>query len=551
MARWIAIIFLPLLFTNTLNAGAEERIIAISCRYLNLPVSNNTERAKMTFEIDGKKEREFDIRLADSNPDYWVFCDVSTFKGKALKISYPNKAGGLKQIYQDDKISGQDSLYMEYNRPQFHFTTRRGWINDPNGLIFYEGEYHLFYQHNPYEREWGNMHWGHAVSKDLIHWEELPIALYPDQFGVQWSGCAIIDYNNTTGFGTKDNPAMVVIYIADSQHTKFPNQVECLAYSLDRGRTFTKYAGNPVLDHKKLWYSDPTTVFWYQPLNKWIIVMMEVDGASIYSSPDLKQWTWLSHVSGFHECPQMFELPVDGNKGHTKWIMHGASGVYIIGGFDGKKFIPETKKYYYASRNLYAPQVFSNIPDSDGRCIQMAWGRGMEQPGMPFNQMMLLPTELTLRSTRDGVRLFSYPVSEINALQEKEYSWDALKKNEADEMLKQFKNNDYLRIKTTFKLYHANSAGLTLNGQPIVDYNLAEGLINNIFYSPEDPTSKELSADIFIDKTSVEVFIDGGALSYSMQREGLPGNRTGLSFFGDPETEVVRLKVYPMKSIWN
>lgn len=155
----------------------------------------------------------------------------------------------MSKIYQDDVIAGQDSLYKEKNRPQFHFTTRRGWINDPNGLVYHNGEYHLYYQHNPYEREWENMHWGHAASTDLVHWKELPVALFPDEHGTMFSGSAVIDDKNTAGFNQKGTAAMIIAYTADSPE----KQVQCIAYSLDNGRTFVKYEGNPIIDSKHIW----------------------------------------------------------------------------------------------------------------------------------------------------------------------------------------------------------------------------------------------------------------------------------------------------------
>ena len=215
---------------------AQDLTLTISKRYLNIPVSQSVERAKMNFEPDGKSFAEFVVRLAPSKPDYWVFYDVSAWKGKVLKINYSGRPDGLSAIYQSDSIHGQDSLYRESNRPQVHFSTRRGWINDPNGLIFYEGEYHLYYQHNPFEREWENMSWGHAVSKDLIHWKELPIVMVPDNLGAMFSGTTVIDYQNTSGFGRDGIPPMVAIYTVDSPD----NERQCIAYSLDKGRTFNQ-----------------------------------------------------------------------------------------------------------------------------------------------------------------------------------------------------------------------------------------------------------------------------------------------------------------------
>jgi fructan beta-fructosidase len=500
----------------------------------------------MSFEIEEKPNLNFVIRLS-SHPDYWVFYDVSPYKGKVLKISYAGNPDGLSKIYQDDVITGQDSLYKEVNRPQIHFTTRRGWINDPNGMVYFEGEYHLFYQHNPFEREWENMSWGHAVSKDLIHWEELSDVMFPDKLGAIFSGTAVIDYNNTSGFGKDGIPPMVAIYTVHSPD----NERQCIAYSHDKGRTFTKYEGNPVIDSKAKWNTkdlrDPK-VFWYQPTKNWVMVLFERDGNSIYTSSNLKDWKYESHTTGFWECPQFFELAVDGNKKNLKWVMYGASGTYMIGKFDGKVFTPETGKYYFGNGDLYAAQTFDNIPESDGRRIQIGWGR-IQQPGMPFNGMMLMPTELTLKTTKEGIRMFNTPVKEVDKLQEKEYSWEGLDANKASELLQQFNDAGSIRIKTTIKLTYPTDAGLNLNGQSIFKYDMNFNLINGFFYSPEDRTSMEISADIIIDKTSVEVFVDGGAFSYAIERKIDPKNKDGFKFFGN-RIEVKNLKVYPMQSIW-
>lgn len=528
------------------SISAEDITIKITKQYLNIPVSHQEDRKRMTFEVNGKEERNFVVRLASSTPDYWVFCDVSSLKGKKLTISYPGDKTGLNKIYQDDTIAGQDSLYKEFNRPQFHFTQKRGWNNDPNGLIFYEGEYHLFYQHNPYEREWENMHWGHAVSKDLIHWEELPIALYPDKIGTVFSGTTVIDYANTSGFGKKDNPAMVAFYTAASAE----KQVQCVAYSLDKGRTWTKYDKNPVIDSKEKWNSQDTRdpkVFWHESTASWVMVLNERDGHSIYTSENLKEWTYQSHTTGFWECPELFKLPVDGNPDKTKWVMYGASGTYMIGDFNGKAFTPEHGKFCFTSGAIYAAQTFNNIPASDGRRIQIGWER-ISHPGMPFNGTMTLPTELTLRSTPNGIRLFSIPVKEVDQLEKPGKEAFSLTADEASKMLESFEKEGSIRIRTTFKLSHATSAGLSLFGQNLIDYDMNSNLINGRFYSPSDMTSMEISADILIDRTSVEVFIDNGAYSYYMERR--PHNdKDGFRFWGN-NIEVKYLKVNLMESIW-
>lgn len=539
---------LVMAFTLSGSMNAEDLTLKITKKYLNLPVSHQKERAVMTLAVDGKPVRSFDIRLASGEPDYWVFCDVSSFKGKQIKISYRGDAAGMDKIYQADEIAGQDSLYKETNRPQIHYTQRRGWNNDPNGLIYYEGEYHLFYQHNPYERDWGNMHWGHAVSKDLIHWEELPIALFPDEHGTMFSGSAVIDYKNTAGFNKGNIPAMVAVYTADSPE----KQVQCIAYSLDKGRTWTKYDGNPVVDSKAKWNSHDTRdpkVFWYEPTGKWVMVLNERDGHSIYNSDDLKHWTFESHITGFWECPELFELPVDGVTGNKKWVMYGASGTYMIGSFDGRTFVPESGKHYYSTGTIYAAQTFTNIPSGDGRRIQIGWGR-ISHPGMPFNGTMLLPTVLSLRTTKDGIRLFSEPIKELEALQIAKGQWKDLSAEKAGELLQPYNHTGSLRIRTTLSLSHATNAGLSLYGQNLLDYDMNFNKVNGVFYSPEDMTSMEISVDIILDRTSVEVFVDGGAYSYSMERRADSNNKDGFRFWGN-NIQVKNLEVYELQSIWN
>lgn len=541
----LRMLLVGLLMAMGLSSSAGEIEIKITAKYLNFPIAHSQDRAKMTFQVDGEPDVSVVIRLAPGDADYWVFKDVSHLKGKVLKIRYEGDTKALSNIYQDDQIVGQDSLYTESNRPQFHFTTKRGWINDPNGLVYYNGEYHLYYQHNPYEREWENMHWGHAVSKDLIHWEELPVALFPDELGTMYSGSAFIDYNNTAGFNQDGQPALVIAYTAAAPD----RQTQCIAYSLDNGRTFRKYEGNPVIDSKEKWNSVDTRdpkVFWYAPADQWVMVLNERDGHSIYTSKNLKEWQYESHITGFWECPELFELPIDGDPANTRWVMYGASGTYMIGDFDGKQFTPEGGKHLFTSGSIYAAQTFTNMPDN--RRVQMGWGR-VSHPGMAFNGMMLLPTELTLRRTKDGPRLFSEPVHEAEGLFTSLNQWTNLTSAAANGLLQEFEGMDCLRIRATLKLSHATSAGISLSGQQIVDYDMNFNTVNGVFYSPDDMTSMEISADIYIDKTNIEVFIDGGAYSYSFERKPHRNNNEGLKFWGN-NIEVKNLEVFRVTSIW-
>lgn len=513
-----------------LNASAEELTIKINKKYLNLPVSHSLDRGIMTISSKNMEDRTFRIRLGDKDPDYWVFSDMTPYKGKTITISYDGPADGLKKIYQSDQRADDAYVYKEANRPQVHFTQKVGWNNDPNGLLFYDGEYHLFYQHNPYEREWENMHWGHAVSRDLLHWEELPVALYPDEHGTMFSGSAVIDYDNTSGFGTKTNPAMVAIYTAAGK-----NQTQCVAYSLDKGRTWAKYDGNPVIDSKEIWDSNDTRdpkVFWYAPGKHWVMVLNERDGHSIYTSSNLKEWTYQSHTTGFWECPELFELPVDGDKNNTKWVMYGASATYMLGQFDGKKFTPETGKHQFITGSNYAAQTFTNMPESDGRRVQIGWGR-ISHPGMPFNGMMLFPVELSLHNTRDGIRLYSKPVREIESLEVNTVSKNNISVADAQALLNSYPANKPLLIKITFTPHEATSSGLNLNGQRIIDYDMNSNTVNGTFFTPERIDSKSLTAEILVDRTSIEVWLDGGRLSYSMEKRASRDNSEMYRLWGN------------------
>jgi len=288
-------------------------------------------------------------------------------------------------------------------------------------------------------------------------------------------------------------------------------------------------------------------VFWHQPTNKWVLVVYEKDGHSIYTSPNLKNWQRESHIANFFECPEFFELPVDGNAKNTRWVMYGASGTYMIGSFDGKTFTPESTKKLYTTGALYAAQTFNDIPASDGRRIQIGWGR-ISQPGMPFGQMMLFPTELTLKTTPDGIRLFSNPVREIELLKKNEQKWDVLTIQEANEKLGQYGPGELLRIKAKIVLEDF-WAGLDLGGNTILKYDANFNLINEIPYFTDNPASMELSMELLIDRTSVEVFIDGGKYSYSLERKPAQ-NAKGLVFTGNPGLKVQSLEIQTLNSIW-
>ncbi|MGI9545421.1 MAG: DUF4980 domain-containing protein, partial [Cyclobacteriaceae bacterium] len=546
------------LLSASILAYSQEvtREIKITNKYLNLPVQIAQDRQEMSLTAKKNEPRNFVIRLSKEQPDYWVFHDVSAYKGKTLTITYPEKVKGLEDIYQSDQITGADSLYKEKNRPQFHFTSQRGWNNDPNGLVYYDGEYHLYYQHNPYEADWENMHWGHAVSTDLIYWDELGDKLFPDELGTMFSGSAVVDHNNTSGFQTGDEKVLVAAYTA---HKKLSDvdaiQTQCIAYSNDKGRTWTKYEGNPVIDSKAKWNSTHTRdpkVFWHEASDQWVMVLFEKTGQSIYNSDNLKDWAFQSHLLGFWECPELFELPIDGDENNKKWVIYGASGTYMIGDFNGKEFKQESGKLQYAAGQLYAAQTYNNIPEADGRRIQMGWGR-IENQGMPFKSLMVFPTVLTLRTTQNGVRLFSEPIEEVKDLHKKSYNWTNLTLAEANENLKKVQG-DLFHIKMEVEILNGTQFQFHYNGNPILTYSMNHNLVNGTFY-PGDGTSLTKKVELLVDRTSVEAFVDDGGLTIVDQLEAAK-NDNGLEFFqrrpGKVEPiKVHQLEVHELKSIWN
>jgi fructan beta-fructosidase len=355
---WIKIlVFLLCLSSSIAETRTVSRTLELKDRFLNIPVENGAQKHRMRLRIDRKVVREFEIELAESNPDFWVFSDLSVYVGQLLTLELVGKgarAAQLAPVYSSEEIKGREEIYQERLRPQFHFSSRRGWNNDPNGLVYQDGIYHLFYQHNPYGWNWGNMHWGHAISTDLVHWEELPSAIYPQQFG-DWafSGSAVIDRENTAGFSEDGQRALVAAYTSTGRG-------EVIAYSFDQGRTWQEYEGNPVINDVGRG-RDPK-VFWYDPARHWVMVLYQEETEKnrnghafirrflyIFTSPNLKDWTYQSKLPNFYECPELFELPVDGDPANTKWVIYGANGDYLVGAFDGQVFTPESGKHQFGS----------------------------------------------------------------------------------------------------------------------------------------------------------------------------------------------------------
>lgn len=490
--------------------------------------------------------------------------DLSEFKGRKARIEIVDAyAGGWGHISADHFVLSDTAptppyvqhpvppppFHDELLRPQFHFTAHSNWLNDPNGLVHFGGQNHLFFQYNPLGREWGNMTWGHAVSSNFVQWTQLDPALLPDRLGTMFSGSVVVDTANTAGFQTGSKPALVAIYTAaggTSDESKGQPFSQCLAFSNDGGLSWTKFAGNPVLKAIGDGDRDPK-VFWHVPSQRWVMPLYvgEVDPVrrtlegkpvvrptvQFFNSPDLKTWTHTgTFESEIYECPGLVELPVDGDPTRTRWVLWGADGAYWVGGFDGRNFVAETARQVGDfGRNYYAAQAWDALPDR--RVVLLGWMRGGNYPGMPFNQQMGFPTELTLQTGADGIRLVKWPVSEIRTLFQNVLREDLPRPLPVGTHRLKGKIPELLDLEVEFVPGDATSVRLDLRGQSLT-WDAATGQLTALgqtIPSPPSPQRVGRHCDfgppwgpdlvpwegsvrwrLLVDRTSVEVFVNGG-----------------------------------------
>ena len=437
--------------------------------------------------------------------------------------------------------------YAEKHRPQYHFSPPTQWMNDPNGMVFYEGEYHLFYQYYPDSNVWGPMHWGHAVSKDLISWEHLPIAIYPDELGYIFSGSIVVDWENTSGFGVDNQPPLVAIFTQAVEDEKAIPQKQSIAYSHDKGRTWSMFEGNPVIDEDLRAFRDPK-VFWHAPSANWIMslaattdnVGIRPDHIRFYASKDLKAWNKLSEFgydigsqAGKWECPDLFKMRVEGSK-EEKWVLlvsinlggpqGGSATQYFVGDFDGETFqvdddfIPEgdTAVWLDYGADNYAGVTWSDIPKEDGRRLFIGWMSNWDYaqvvPTYTWRSAMTLPRELVLHRSGSSYRVHSRPVQEISS-----YIGDELD-------MSQLTDSAYVitaRVEGEFELTLANALGeevilRSTSNQFIIDRSKS----GKVDFGPgfgtlhvTDLNGIEVEQlQVFVDASSIEVFVNDGEL---------------------------------------
>ena len=399
-------------------------------KYLLIPIEDQADENTVQMYVEGNPIGEpMTIRIAQNKIDYWVPIDIESYKGKKVTLTFSVSKNADKRL---DKIKQSAKYSFEYNetyRPLYHFTPQYGWMNDPNGMVYADGTYHLFYQYNPYGARWGNMHWGHAISKDLVNWQYQPTAIAPDKLGAIFSGSAVIDHDNTAGFG---KGAMIAIFTSAGDR-----QTQSIAYSLDGGKTFTKYEGNPVLsDANIIDFRDPK-VFWHAPSKQWVMSLATTQTITFYGSKNLKEWTRLSEFGeglgghgGVWECPDLFPLTYEGK---TKWVLFvsinpggpngGSATQYFIGDFDGKTFTPDAMNYPLwldYGRDNYAGVTWSNVPAADGRRLFIGWMSNWdyanEIPTVNFRSAMTVARTLRLAHNGEHLVVASEPVKELESL---------------------------------------------------------------------------------------------------------------------------------------
>jgi sucrose-6-phosphate hydrolase SacC (GH32 family) len=527
-----------------------KREFKIEQRYLNIPIKNGAPKRVVTTLVDGRVAVKNDIELAPAEPDWWAPMDVSAWRGQTVTLQVdklPEDSTALSAIEPGDTITGAENLYREPLRGQFHFSPRRGWNNDPNGLVLFHGEYHLFFQHNPYGWPWGNMHWGHAVSRDLVHWRELSDALAPDELGTMFSGSAVVDWANTSGFGKAGQPPVVLFYTAAGERF-----TQCLAHSTD-GRHFTKFSGNPVVKQITGGNRDPK-VLWHEPTKQWVMTLYveanKVHTIHFLTSPNLKDWTVTSRTDGFFECPDFFELPVDGDAAKKKWVLTAASSEYMVGTFDGTKFTPETPKLPgHGGRGFYAAQTFSDIPASDGRRIQIGWFQ-TETKGMPFNQSMTIPLELRLTATTDGPRLTWTPVRELETLRTETHRFDAMSLKPGHQNPLDAVRAELVEVRAEFEPGDASEVVFNIRDAMVIYDPKKQELSVADHRAPAPLRDGKQRLTIYCDRTGLEVFASDGLTYMPMPFNTQPDRRRLFLEARGGAANITALRVHELRSAW-
>lgn len=486
--------------------------VKITSDYIVLPVSEFVDSVFVGLKINDEYVKDVILRLDYINPTTYSLLPVSEFKGREVVVEIDADIEYRNLQTNDPTLKKLGENF----RPLIHYTADYGWINDPNGLVKYtspvtgETVYHLFHQLNPYDWVWGNMHWGHAVSKDLYHWEHRPIALYPDEMGTMFSGSAVVDKENRSGLKVGDEDVILLFYTAAGHACdvyKVHKFTQCMAYSVDGGVTFQKYKGNPVVPHIEGANRDPKVV-WCEELNAYVMALyLDKNDFCLLKSDNFIDWEMLQRftVEGEYECPDFFPALVGNTR---KWVYMGASGKYVLGEFVDGKFVfdPEIKGLY-ANRQSFAAQTFSSSDEYER--IQIAWDNTAVFGNATFRGQMSIPYSLSLKEYSDGIRLCAEP-----------YGLDSVRKEKTEYENIQIKNKSPYKIMLDGSSYEldlelsasevCSDVKLNIFGSEIIIKKNASGIVNKEDCLPLDNTAETVCFKLIVDKGSLEAVSNNG-----------------------------------------
>lgn len=528
----------------------EQNIVSLDVTedYLLLPIQDDAPEGKICIVKDNEQKGTLmNVRLARERVDSYVPFALSAYKGQHISIEIqgvPETALCWKEL----KLSGSfDMANKESFRPVYHHTPAYGWMNDPNGMFYKDGVYHLYFQYNPYGSVWGNMHWGHSTSTDLMHWKFEGCAIVPDAWGAIFSGSCVVDHENTAGFGKE---AVVAFYTSAKSTPWGDIQMQSMAYSLDNGKTFTKYEGNPILTSSEKDFRDPK-IFWYAPGKHWVMILAVGQHMEIYSSVNLKEWKKESEfgaMQGAHggvwECPDLVEIPVEGTR-EKKWVLicnlnpggpfGGSAAQYFVGSFDGKKFVnesPTQTKWMDWGKDNYATVTWNNAPD--GRCIALGWMSNWQYannvPTRQYRSANTLARDLTLYREGQELYLKSTPSVEVKKARGKKVSIPSFKVSEKHEIVNLFEEKQgAYEVEIVIQNAGASKIAFCLlndKGEKVsmyYDLNRKQFVMDRsesgtVDFSKDFPAvtvapvnvDKELTLRLFVDRSSIEAFGEDG-----------------------------------------
>lgn len=521
--------------------------ITFKNKYMVIPVNMNSKRKKIRFFNGNILVFDFDAHIDFNTPRFYSYINVERFKGQTLTLTSEPRTDIRFTFVDTIPTAG---IYKEELRPMVHYTTRIGWINDPNGLICYGGKYHMFYQHNPAGTSWGNMTWGHAVSDDLIHWHETEEALYPDEMGSMFSGSAIADSNNVTGLCRENGDAMLLYYTAagnTSDLSSGKRSTQCLAYSVDSGKTFRKYEKNPVIPHIIGDNRDPK-VIWCEELKCYLLALyLDGNEYALFRSDNLLNWKELQRIAlpGDAECPDIYPLEVEDEKWVRKWIFSGASDKYLVGEFGNGKnigFIPiqGIKPYFYGKRSSYACQSFSG---TGNRRIRIAW-EILHAPESVFENQMSIPCEVTLAKVRNEYRLRTLPVKEFESLR---LSTETYKVQSPDSFLRPLHRKAYdieISAPKDSPDFDINFFGYEFHVKASENSFAYDDVVMPLSY-----TEKDIKVRLISDVLGCEIFLDNG-LIYSVAPSLADYGIRYLTLKSKGDALNADVTVHTLKGIW-